>query len=79
MDYTQTGSTTVNQDFLQKLDETEKECKFLDQCFVFWEETIFNPIYVCMDSIQGGSRKFNTSQTMAKPCPGKVKSNRYHS
>ncbi|KAI7878669.1 GINS complex, Psf3 component [Lichtheimia hyalospora FSU 10163] len=25
MDYTQTGSTTVNQDFLQKLDETEKE------------------------------------------------------
>lgn len=31
MDYTQTGSTTVNQDFLQKLDETEKECKDLDQ------------------------------------------------
>ncbi|KAI9316058.1 hypothetical protein BX666DRAFT_289833 [Dichotomocladium elegans] len=25
MDYTQTGSTTVNQDFLQRLDETEKE------------------------------------------------------
>lgn len=30
MDYTQTGSTTVNQDFLQKLDETEKECKDMD-------------------------------------------------